>query len=106
VVYSLRLHSDCGRPTTIFYTTFAYLYTQARNSRHTYGQRGTRWPNIIQQFLNGGFVDEFFIHIASVFLESGTRLFDGMDKDKYDIEILEVIPSALTTHLRYKLTKK
>ncbi|MBK9454616.1 MAG: dihydrofolate reductase [Bacteroidetes bacterium] len=62
--------------------------------------------NTIQQFLNAGLVDEFFIHIAPVFLGSGIRLFDSIDKDKYDIQIAEVIPSELTTHLRYKLNKK
>ncbi|MBK6912670.1 MAG: dihydrofolate reductase family protein [Ignavibacteriales bacterium] len=62
--------------------------------------------NTIQQFLNAGLVDEFFIHIAPVFLGSGIRLFDSIDKDIYDIQIIEVIPSDLTTHLRYKLTKK
>ena len=61
--------------------------------------------NTIQQFLNAGLVDEFFIHIAPVFLGSGIRLFDGIDKDKYDLQIVDVIPSDLTTHLRYKLTK-
>ncbi len=62
--------------------------------------------DIIQQFLNAGLVDEIFLHIAPVFLGSGIRLFDGIDKDKYDIHIAELIPSNLTTHLRYKLTKK
>jgi dihydrofolate reductase len=62
--------------------------------------------NTIQQFLNAGLIDEFFIHIAPVFLGSGIRLFDSIEKDKYDIEIMEVIPSTLTTHLRYKLRKK
>jgi len=62
--------------------------------------------NTIQQFLNAGLVDEFLIHIAPVFLGSGIRLFDGIDNNKYDIQIEEVIPSDLTTHLRYKLTKK
>ena len=62
--------------------------------------------NTIQQYLNSGLVDEFFIHIAPVFLKSGIRLFDDIDNDKYDIQIEEVIPSNLTTHLRYKLTKK
>lgn len=61
--------------------------------------------NTIQQFLNAGLVDEFFIHIAPVFLGSGIRLFDGIDKDKYDVQIIEVIPSKLTTHLRYRLVK-
>lgn len=60
----------------------------------------------IQQFLNAGLIDEFFIHIAPVFLGSGIRLFDGIDKHKYQLEIAEVIPSKLTTHIRYKLHKK
>jgi len=51
-------------------------------------------------------VDECLIHIAPVFLGSGIRLFEGIDRSKYDIQIVEVIPSNLTTHLRYKLTKK
>jgi len=62
--------------------------------------------NTIQQFLNAGLIDEFFIHIAPVFLGCGIRLFDGIDTNKYDLEIADVIPSDLTTHLRYKLTKK
>ena len=62
--------------------------------------------NTIQQFLNAGLVDEFFIHIAPVFLRSGIRLFDDIDNDMYDIQIEEVIPSNMTTHLRYKLKKK
>ena len=60
----------------------------------------------IQQYLNAGLIDECFIHIAPLFLGTGTRLFDGMVPDKYDIQITEVIPSDLTTHLRYKLVKK
>ncbi len=62
--------------------------------------------NTIQQYLNGGFIDECFIHIAPVFLGSGIRLFENMDKDKYDISIVEVVHADLTTHLRYELTRK
>ena len=60
----------------------------------------------IQQFLNAGLADEFFIHIAPIFLGSGIRLFEGIDQNKYDIQTIEVIPSDLATHLRYKMTKK
>ena len=62
--------------------------------------------NIIQQFLNAGLVDEFCIHISPVVLGSGIRLFDNIKKDKYDIAINEVIPSKLTTHLKYSLTRR
>jgi len=62
--------------------------------------------NTIQQFLNAGLVDEFFIHIAPVFLGSGIRLFEDIEKNKNYMQVAEVIPSNLTTHLRYKLIKK
>ncbi|RZM22913.1 MAG: hypothetical protein EOO88_27890 [Pedobacter sp.] len=62
--------------------------------------------DIIQQFLRAGLIDEGFVHIAPVFLGSGIRLFDGMDKDMYDIEIIASPPSALTTHVRYRFTRR
>lgn len=62
--------------------------------------------NTIQQFLRAGLVDEFFIHIAPVFLGTGIRLFEGIDNNIYQIAIEEVVPSNLTTHLRYRLTRK
>jgi len=62
--------------------------------------------NTIQQFLKAGLIDEFFIHITPVFLGKGIRLFEGIDKDIYDLQLVEIIPSDLTTHLRYKLTRK
>ncbi|MCA0427803.1 MAG: dihydrofolate reductase family protein [Bacteroidetes bacterium] len=60
----------------------------------------------IQQFLNAGLVDEFFIHVAPVFLGSGIRLFEGINPNLYELKIAEVIPSEFTTHIRYKLNRK
>jgi dihydrofolate reductase len=79
---------------------------KARQSANGKDIRIQGGANTIQQFLNAGLVDEFFIHIAPVFLGSGIRLFEDIDKDKYDLQIMEVIPSDLTTHLRYRLNKK
>ena len=95
--------------TTTFYFINEGIQSALENARQSAKGKNIRiqgGANTIQQFLNAGLVDEFFIHIAPVFLGSGIRLFDGMDKDMYDIEIAEVLPSNLTTHLRYKLMKK
>ena len=62
--------------------------------------------NTIQQFLNAGLVDEFLIHIAPVFLGKGIRLFENINQDKYDLQLIEIIPADMTTHLRYQLIKK
>jgi|SRR6185312_10633661 len=95
--------------TTTFYFINDGIESALEKARHSAKGKDIRiqgGANTIQQFLNAGLVDEFFLHIAPVFLGSGIRLFDNIDKDKYDIEIAEVIPSNLTTHLRYKLRKK
>ncbi|MBK6285002.1 MAG: dihydrofolate reductase [Draconibacterium sp.] len=95
--------------TTTFYFINDGIYSALEKARQSAKGKDIRiqgGANTIQQFLNSGLVDEFFIHIAPVFLGSGIRLFDGIDKDIYDIQIVEIIPSDLTTHLRYKLRKK
>jgi dihydrofolate reductase len=95
--------------TTTFYFVNDGIHSALEKAKQSANGKDIRiqgGANTIQQFLNAGLIDEFFIHIAPVFLGSGIRLFEGMDKDKYDIQIDEVIPSGLTTHLRYKLKKK
>ena len=79
---------------------------KARKSANGKDIRIQGGANTIQQFLNAGLVDEFFLHIAPVFLGSGIRLFDSIDRDTYDLQIEEVIPSDKTTHMKYKLAKK
>lgn len=95
--------------TTAFYFINDGIESALDQARHSAKGKDIRiqgGANTIQQFLNAGLVDDFFIHVAPVFLRSGIRLFDGIDKDKYDLQIVEVIPSDLTTHLRYNLVKK
>jgi len=93
-------------------TTFHFIndgiesaLSKARQSSKGKDIRIQGGANTIQQFLNAGLIDECFIHIAPVFLGTGIRLFDGINNDKYNLEIIEQIPSKLTTHIRYKLTK-
>lgn len=95
--------------TTTFYFINDGIHSALEKARQSAKGKDIRiqgGANTIQQFLNAGLIDEFFIHLAPVFLGSGIRLFDGIDNDKYDIQISEVIPAELTTHLRYRLVRR
>ncbi len=94
---------------TTFYFVNNGIAAALECARHSANGKDIRiqgGADTIQQFLHAGLVDECMIHIAPVFLGSGIRLFEGMKKDLYDIEIAEVIPSPVTTHIRYRLKKK
>lgn len=95
--------------TTIFYFIndgIENAFEKAKQSAKGKDIRIQGGANTLQQFLNAGLVDEFCIHISPVILGSGIRLFDNIKKDIYNVKISEVIPSQLTTHLEYKLTRK
>jgi dihydrofolate reductase len=60
----------------------------------------------IQQYLNAGLVDEFVIHIAPIIVGSGIRLFDNIDRGRFQVDIVKTVPSSLTTHIYYSLKNK
>lgn len=95
--------------TTVFYFIndgIESAFEKAKQSANGKDIRIQGGANTIQQFLNAGLVDECCIHISPLILGSGIRLLDNINNDLYNVEISEVIPSKLTTHLKYKLTRK
>jgi dihydrofolate reductase len=58
---------------------------------------------MIQQYLNDGLIDEFNIHIAPIMISKGVRLFENVEKEKFTVEIFDVINSSTVTHLFYKV---
>jgi dihydrofolate reductase len=79
---------------------------QARQVAGRKDIRITGGAQTIQQFLNAGLVDEFTIHYAPLFLGQGVRLFDRIEKEKFSVQIIEVVHSPHVTHLRYKVNTK
>ena len=75
------------------------LFEKAKHSAKGKDIRIQGGANTIHQYLNAGLIDECCTHISPVILGSGIRLFDNLNKDVFNIEISEVTPSALTTHL-------
>jgi len=60
----------------------------------------------IVQYLNAGLVDEFSIAVSPVIFGAGVRLFDGVDRRRISLEILEAINSPMVTHLTYAVRRR
>jgi catechol 2,3-dioxygenase-like lactoylglutathione lyase family enzyme len=57
---------------------------------------------VIQQALQAGLVDSVHVHIASMVLGAGTRLFDNLT-DPIELERTEVVESQFATHMRFRV---
>ena len=57
--------------------------------------------DVVQQALRARLVDAIDLHIAPLFLGSGTRLFDGLEPQRLEIDGVVSAPRA--THVRYRL---
>ncbi len=108
-VLTTQVRSPWERPGgTTFHFVNDGIESALRQARAVAGSRDIRiagGANAILQYLNAGLVDEFSIALAPVFFGEGIRLFDGIDRRKVALEIVEAIHSPLVTHLRYAVPK-
>ncbi len=109
-VLTHQVRSPWERPGgTTFYFVNDGIESALRQAHAVAGGRDIRiagGANVITQYLNAGLIDEFSIALAPVFFGQGIRLFDGIDRQKTALEIVEAIHSPLVTHLRYTVAKK
>ena len=61
--------------------------------------------NLIWQYFNGGYIDEFTIHIAPVLLGGGIRFFDGIDRTAFSVKTVATSYSPLVTHVSYRVSR-
>ncbi len=94
-------------------TTFHFvndgIESALRQARAVAGGKDIRiagGADAILQYLNAGLVEEFSIALAPVFFGAGRRLFEGIDRRKVALEIVEALHSPLVTHLHYAVTKQ
>jgi dihydrofolate reductase len=108
-VLTQQVRSPWERPGgTTFYFVNDGIESALRQAREVSGGKDIRiagGAHAILQYLNAGLVDEFSIALAPVFFGAGIRLFDGIDRRKVAVEIVEAIHSPLVTHLRYTVTQ-
>jgi len=109
-VLTSQVRSPWERPGgTTFHFVNDGIESALRQAREVAGDKDIRiagGAHAILQYLNAGLVDEFSIALAPVFFGEGRRLFDGIDRRKVALEIVEAIHSPLVTHLRYAVTKQ
>lgn len=61
--------------------------------------------NIAQQCIAAGVLDEIRVHVSPFVLNKGIRLFDGIEADRINLEILRVVAAADVTHIQYRVVK-
>ena len=67
------------------------------------GNVGVSGPNIAQQCINLGLLDEVRIDLVPVFVGEGIRYFENIQNEKAELERVEVVEGAGVTHLRYRV---
>lgn len=94
---------------TTYYFADDGIESALERAKKSAGEKDVRLQggaDMIQQFLNAGLVDDFIVHLSPVILGSGIRLFDNLDKNKFQLDVSEAIDSKLATHLRYIVINK
>jgi dihydrofolate reductase len=109
-VLTKQVRSPWERPGgTTFHFVNDGIESALRRAREVAGGRDLRIPGgagVILQYLNAGLVDEFSIALAPVFFGEGIRLFEGIDRKRVSVQVVEAINSPLVTHLRYAVTRR
>jgi dihydrofolate reductase len=94
---------------TTFYFTNESIETVLEKTKKDAGKKDVRisgGASVIQQYLNAGLIDEFALHLAPMIMGKGIKLFENIDKEKFSLEIGEVVNSSEVTHLFYKVINK
>jgi dihydrofolate reductase len=108
-VLTHEIRSPWERPggTTFYFVNDGIERALAR-AREAAGAKDIRVSGgreVVLEYLHAGVVEELQIALTPVFLGEGLRLFDGIDKRKVAVEIVEAIHSPAVTHLRYAVKK-
>ncbi len=93
---------------TTFYFVNDGIHSALAQAQKAAGDRDIRiggGADTIRQYLHAGLVEEMELHISPMLLGEGVRLFDGVDKKAFGLDISDVTHSQLVTHVTYTLSK-
>jgi len=93
--------------TTFFFVTDG-IESALKQARHAANGKDVALgggPNVAQQYLAAGLIEELEIHVVPLFLGSGARLFDNLDCGNVKLEPIRTIAGPGVTHLKYRILK-
>jgi dihydrofolate reductase len=61
--------------------------------------------DVFRQYLAAGLIDEIQIHLVSLILGDGIRLFDGVDDGLVELERTRLIETPAATHLTFSVSR-
>ncbi|HYN97138.1 MAG TPA: hypothetical protein VES42_25140 [Pilimelia sp.] len=81
------------------------LETALERARAVAGDKdiGVAGPDIAQQCLNMGVLDEVRFDLVPVFFREGIRYFDNIENEKIRLTLLQSVDAPGVTHMRYKV---
>ena len=104
-VLTHQVRSPWVRPGgTVFHFVDDGIESALRQAREVAGDKDIRiggGAHTIRAYLGAGHVDELHIALAPVLLGRGVSLFDGIERERVGLRIVEAIHSPRVTHLRY-----
>ncbi|RIQ20384.1 dihydrofolate reductase family protein [Jiangella rhizosphaerae] len=65
---------------------------------------GVAGPNIAQQCINLGALEEIRVDLVPILMREGIRYLDNIENDRTHLELLQVVEGKNVTHLRYGVT--
>jgi dihydrofolate reductase len=92
---------------TIFHFVTNGIESAVQQARDVAGEQDVLiagGPNVLQQCLQAGLLDELQLNLVPVLLGDGTRLLDGIPPGELDI--IRVAESPVVTHLKYRVVKR
>lgn len=92
---------------TTFYFETEGIHRALEKARQVVGDRDIRiggGADVIQQYLNAGLIDEFFIHLSPVLFGGGVPLFSKINEN-IKLKIDHTLASRYVTHVKYIVEK-
>jgi dihydrofolate reductase len=90
---------------TTFYFVTDGIESALQQAKQAAGEKDVHiggGAEVIQQYLAGGHVEEFELHVVPIILGGGERLFEGIDAS-LKLEAVRTIEGAGVTHLKYRV---